>query len=52
MEDLGLNNNNFCLDKQQTSQGDSCSLQRLEELELASVKSVSLEAAINFRAEF
>ena len=39
MEDLGLNNNkNFCLGKQQMSQGGSCSLHRLSKLELASIK--------------
>ena len=52
MEDLGLNNNkNFCLDKQQISQGGSCSLHRLKKIELASIKNLSLEAAINFQAE-
>jgi len=37
MEDLGLNNN-FCLDKQQVSQGGTCFVQRLKKLVLASIK--------------
>jgi hypothetical protein len=41
MEVLGLNN--FCLDKQQASQGgtSTCSVQRPKKLELASIKIVA-----------
>jgi hypothetical protein len=55
LEGLGLNkkNDDFCLYKQQASQGGTCFVHRLTKLELASIKKKdrSLEAAMNFQAE-